>query len=90
MHPVLPGGPVTLATPRLKVCLRARGGQLLPRYLETRAGFVERLGNLKPNGDYLTVRANCLENNIVLWKFENGKRSSPRPRHGSGTTSRSA
>ncbi|MCK1624200.1 hypothetical protein IVA98_13730 [Bradyrhizobium sp. 160] len=34
------------------------------------------LFNLKPNGDYLTVRANCLENNIVLWKFENGKRSS--------------
>ncbi|WP_407157208.1 hypothetical protein [Bradyrhizobium sp. STM 3557] len=34
------------------------------------------LFNLKPSGDYLTVRANCLENNIVLWKFENGKRSS--------------
>src|SRR5437764_12230146 len=34
------------------------------------------LFNLKPNGDYLTVRANCLENNLVLWKFENGKRSS--------------
>src|SRR5216117_2509630 len=34
------------------------------------------LFNLKPNGDYLTVRANCLEDNIVLWKFEKGKRSS--------------
>jgi hypothetical protein len=34
------------------------------------------LFNLKPNGDYLTIRANCLENNFVLWKFENGKRSS--------------
>jgi hypothetical protein len=34
------------------------------------------LFNLKPNGDYLTIRANCLEHNIVLWKFENGKRSS--------------
>jgi hypothetical protein len=33
------------------------------------------LFNLKPNGDYLTVRANCLEDNIVLWKFEKGKRS---------------
>jgi hypothetical protein len=33
------------------------------------------LFNLKPNGDYLTVRANCLENNLVLWKFEKGKRS---------------
>jgi hypothetical protein len=34
------------------------------------------LFNLKPNGDYLTIRANCLEDNLVLWKFENGKRSS--------------
>jgi hypothetical protein len=33
------------------------------------------LFNLKPNGDYLTLRANCLENNLVLWKFEKGKRS---------------
>jgi hypothetical protein len=34
------------------------------------------LFNLKPNGDYLTVRANALENNLVLWKFEKGRRSS--------------
>jgi hypothetical protein len=34
------------------------------------------LFNLKPNGDYLTIRANCLENNLVLWKFEAGRRSS--------------
>jgi len=34
------------------------------------------LFNLKPNGDYLTVCANCLENNLVLWKVEKGKRSS--------------
>ena len=34
------------------------------------------LFNLKPNGDYLALRANCLENNLVLWKFEKGKRSS--------------
>jgi hypothetical protein len=33
------------------------------------------LFNLKTNGDYLTLRANPLENNLVLWKFENGKRS---------------
>ena len=26
------------------------------------------LFNLKPNGDYLTVRANALENNLVLWQ----------------------
>jgi hypothetical protein len=34
------------------------------------------LFNLKPNGDYLTIRANCLQNNLVLWKVEKGKRSS--------------
>jgi hypothetical protein len=34
------------------------------------------LFNLKPNGDYLTVRANALENNLVLWQFVHGKRSS--------------
>jgi hypothetical protein len=34
------------------------------------------LFNLKTNGDYLTVRANCLENNLVLWQFVKGKRSS--------------
>ena len=34
------------------------------------------LFNLKQNGDYLTLRANPLENNLVLWKFEKGKRSS--------------
>ena len=31
---------------------------------------------LKPNGDCLTVRANALENNLVLWKFEKGRLSS--------------
>src|SRR5438477_5535845 len=34
------------------------------------------LFNLKPNGDYLTLRANCLEGTLVLWKFEKGRRSS--------------
>src|SRR5215510_5404318 len=34
------------------------------------------LFNLQPNGDYLTIRANPLENNLVLWKFEKGRRSS--------------
>jgi hypothetical protein len=34
------------------------------------------LFNLQPNGDYLTIRANCLEDNLVLWKFEKGRRSS--------------
>lgn len=31
--------------------------------------------NLKPNGDYLTLRANCLEDNLVLFKYEHGNRS---------------
>jgi hypothetical protein len=34
------------------------------------------LFNLKPNGNYLTIRANALENNLVLWQFVNGKRTS--------------
>ncbi|WP_336489457.1 LamG domain-containing protein [Methylobacterium nigriterrae] len=34
------------------------------------------LFNLKPNGDYLTVRANALENNLVLWQVVKGRRSS--------------
>lgn len=33
------------------------------------------LFNLKPNGDYLTVRFNGKENNVVLWTFNQGKRS---------------
>ena len=31
--------------------------------------------NIKPNGDYLVVRANPLENNLVLFKMRYGKRS---------------
>ena len=34
------------------------------------------LFDLKSSGDYLALRANPLENNLVLWKFEKGKRSS--------------
>jgi hypothetical protein len=34
------------------------------------------LFDLKPNGDYLAIRANPLEDNLVLWKYEKGKRSS--------------
>jgi hypothetical protein len=33
------------------------------------------LFNLKPNGDYLAVRFNGKEDNLVLWTFNNGKRS---------------
>jgi hypothetical protein len=32
------------------------------------------LFNVKPNGDYLTVRFNGTEDNVVLWTFNNGKR----------------
>jgi len=34
------------------------------------------LFNVKPNGDYLTIRANALEQNLVLFKYVKGKRSS--------------
>jgi hypothetical protein len=33
------------------------------------------LFNVKPNGDYLTVRFNGTEDNVVLWTFKEGKRS---------------
>jgi hypothetical protein len=34
------------------------------------------LFDLKPNGDYYAIRANPLENNLVLWRFKHGQRSS--------------
>src|ERR1044071_4933590 len=56
-----------------------KGGEISVRF-EGISGRIDQgagiLFNLKPNGDYLTVRANPLENNLVLWKFEKGKRSS--------------
>ncbi|MCC6778218.1 MAG: hypothetical protein IT537_16535 [Hyphomicrobiales bacterium] len=56
-----------------------RNGDLTVRF-EGISGRIDQgagiLFGLKPNGDYLTVRANPLENNLVLWKFERGKRSS--------------
>src|SRR5947199_1029718 len=56
-----------------------RNGEIIARF-EGLSGRIDQgagiLLNLKPNGDYLTIRANCLENNLVLWKFEKGKRSS--------------
>src|SRR5215210_2916732 len=55
-----------------------RNGEISVRF-EGISGRIDQgagiLFNLKPNGDYLTVRANPLENNLVLWKFENGRRS---------------
>ena len=56
-----------------------RDGEISVRF-EGISGRIDQgagiLFNLKPNGDYLAIRANCLENNLVLWKFEKGKRSS--------------
>jgi hypothetical protein len=55
------------------------GGEIAVRF-EGLSGRIDQgagiLFNLKPNGDYLALRANCLENNLVLWKVEKGKRSS--------------
>ncbi len=56
-----------------------RNGEISVRF-EGISGRIDQgagiLFNLEPSGDYLTVRANPLENNLVLWKFEKGKRSS--------------
>jgi hypothetical protein len=46
--------------------------RLLGGQLDQCAGI---LFNLKPNGDYLTVRFNAKEDNLVLWTFKSGKRS---------------
>ncbi len=34
------------------------------------------LFNVQPNGNYMTLRANCLEDNLVLFKYEKGNRTS--------------
>ena len=68
-----------------------RNGEITVRF-EGISGRIDQgagiLFNLKPNGDYLTVRANCLENNLVLWKFEKGKRSSVKWIRDTPTTSK--
>jgi hypothetical protein len=55
-----------------------KGGEISFRFKGV-AGRIDQCAgiafNLKPNGDYLILRANCLENNIVLWKYVQGKRS---------------
>jgi hypothetical protein len=54
-----------------------RGGEIAMRFqivdgaLDSCAGI---LFNLKPNGDYLTVRFNGKEDNLVLWTFNKGVR----------------
>lgn len=56
-----------------------REGEITVRFKGV-AGRIDQgagiLFNLKPNGDYLTVRANPLEDNLVLWQFVRGRRSS--------------
>jgi hypothetical protein len=60
-------------------CGDFQNGQITMRF-KTIAGVIDQgagiLFNLKVNGDYLALRANPLENNLVLWTFEKGKRSS--------------
>jgi hypothetical protein len=55
-----------------------REGEISMRF-KPLAGRIDQgagiLFNLKANGDYLIVRANALENNLVLFQFKNGKRS---------------
>lgn len=55
-----------------------KNGELSVRF-EGVSGRIDQgaglLFNLKTNGDYLAMRANPLENNLVLWKFEKGRRS---------------
>lgn len=54
------------------------GGEISVRF-KPLAGRVDQgagiLFNLKPSGDYLALRANALENNLVLWRVVKGKRS---------------
>jgi hypothetical protein len=63
----------------LKEVADFRDGEISMRF-EGLSGRIDQgagiLFDLKLNGDYLTLRANCLENNLVLWKFEKGRRSS--------------
>ena len=55
-----------------------RNGDISMRFMMI-GGALDRCGgilfNVKPNGDYLTVRFNGTEDNVVLWTFNNGKRS---------------
>src|SRR5215472_17046767 len=55
-----------------------REGEIRMRFKPLAGRIVQGAGilfNLKRNGDYLIVRANALENNLVLFQFVRGKRS---------------
>jgi hypothetical protein len=51
--------------------------QMIGGTLDRRAGI---LFDVKPNGDYLTVRYNGTEDNVVLWTFNNGGAEVREPR----------
>jgi hypothetical protein len=55
-----------------------RNGEISVRFMMV-GGTLDRcagiLFNVKPNGDYLAVRFNGTEDNVVLWTFNEGKRS---------------
>ncbi|HIP39945.1 MAG TPA: hypothetical protein EYG88_11295 [Desulfocapsa sulfexigens] len=55
------------------------GGEISVRF-KAIAGKIDQgagiLFDLKPNGDYYALRANPLENNLVLWRYKHGRRSS--------------
>jgi len=46
------------------------------------------LFDLKPNGNYLTLRANCLEDNLILWAIQHGKRTNVKEIRNTPTPSR--
>jgi hypothetical protein len=56
-----------------------RAGEIALRF-KCMAGRIDQAAGiifkLKPNGDYLVLRANCLEDNLVLFKYEKGSRAS--------------
>ena len=56
-----------------------RNGEISVRFKGVSGRIDQAAGilfDLKPTGDYLALRANPLENNLVLWKLEKGRRSS--------------
>jgi len=55
----------------MPLCISVRF-QMVGGALDRCAGI---LFNVKPNGDYLTVRFNGTEDNVVLWTFNDGKRA---------------
>jgi hypothetical protein len=57
---------------------RFDNGEISVRFMMV-GGTLDRcagiLFDVKPNGDYLAVRFNGTEDNVVLWTFDSGKRS---------------